>query len=116
MFSTQLNRIFALVRLRRRIHDVCLVGCVGDINAGKTTMVRKLRGLEPLAEGQCATMATRFVSVFPLPMHTPEGLQEVSRAPLLVDTPGMFDQNEKLADCALKFLGECSVMNGQQPC
>lgn len=53
-----------------------------------------------------------------MPLHSPEGLKESPRAPLLVNTPGMFDQQEALADCALKFLGKffslqlivCSLM------
>lgn len=106
VFSTHLNRIFALVRVRRCVHDVCLVGCVGDINAGKTTMVRALRGLPPVPDAHRTENATTCVSVFPMPVHTSEGLKESSTAPQLVDTPGMFDQQAALADCALLFLGK----------
>lgn len=105
MFATSLNRICAVVQLRNSIRDICLVGCVGEENAGKTTMVRALLGLDAITDGYLTKNATICPVVSPLRIHTSSGLRAVQDSPMLVDTPGMFDARQELGDCAIKHLG-----------
>ena len=105
VLATDLNRICAVVQLRTSIIDVCFVGCIGEENAGKTTMVRALLGLDAVLDGHLTQNATACPAVSCLPIQTSSGLRAVRDSPMLVVTPGMFDVNQKLADCAIKHLG-----------
>ena len=44
-----------------------------------------------------------------MPMRTAKGLAELPASPMLVDTPGMFDTDNVLADTAVRYLGECRL-------
>ncbi len=107
MLSVHLNQIWAMSQLRKQVQYSCLVGCVGDINAGKTTLVRALLGLPPEEKGHLTENATRHVTAIAMPMRTAKGLAELPASPMLVDTPGMFDTDSVLADTAVRYLGEC---------
>jgi len=109
MLSVHLNQIWAMSQLRKQVQYSCLVGCVGDINAGKTTLVRALLGLPPEEKGHLTENATRHVTAIAMPMRTAKGLAELPASPMLVDTPGMFDTDSVLADTAVRYLGECRL-------
>ena len=106
VLSMHLNQICAMAQLRRKVAHNCLLGCVGEINAGKTSLVRALLGLPQEAKGHKAENATRCVDASPMPVLSPNGLRVTPASPLLVDTPGMFDADETLADCAVRYLGK----------
>lgn len=100
--------------LRQSLQQCCLVGFVGDINAGKTSLVRSLLGIPLLADGHLSKNATQWVDAYPLPVPTAQGSRVVPESPLLVDTPGMFDQDSTLADYSVRYLGtvvQLSVIN-----
>ena len=101
----QLNQIAAMADLRKQLKQSCLVGCVGDENAGKTTLIRLLIGLPPEKDGHLAKNATANLVNMPMPVQTADGLQVLPRSPMLLDTPGMFDARKELADCALRNQG-----------
>ena len=105
VLSVHLNRIRALHNLRDMIRDCCLVGFIGEINSGKTTMTRLLQGLEPEEEGQAAENATRCIAGDRLKLRTGAGLEATAQSPIIIDTPGMFDQDRKLNDAA-RYHGE----------
>lgn len=107
VLSTQLNQICAMAQLRNRVNQSCLLGCVGGINAGKTSLVRALLGLPQELDGHRRERATRCAAASPMPVPGSQGLQIIQASPLLVDTPGMFDADSTLADCAVRYLGEC---------
>lgn len=107
VLSTQLNQICAMAQLRNRVNQSCLLGCVGGINAGKTSLVRALLGLPQELDGHRREKATRCAAASPMPVPGSQGLQIIQASPLLVDTPGMFDADSTLADCAVRYLGEC---------
>ena len=94
-----------MAQVRELLRQNCLIGCVGDMDAGKTTLVRSLRGLAPEPEGHRPENRTASAVAWPLPLYTPDGLQTPWGAPLLLDTPGMFDDQASLAECALKHQG-----------
>lgn len=96
-----------MAQLRNRVSQSCLLGCVGEINAGKTSLVRALLGLPQQPNGHKPENATQCAAVFPMPVPGSEGLQVIQASPLLVDTPGMFDEDSTLADCAVRYLGNC---------
>ena len=73
--------------------------------AGKTTLYRLLLGLEPIANGQTASNATRYIAGEQLKLCTGSGLQATSQSPIIIDTPGMFDPDKTLADAA-RFRGK----------
>ncbi|KAL3162262.1 hypothetical protein ABBQ32_009959 [Trebouxia sp. C0010 RCD-2024] len=100
VLSVHLNRIRALHNLRYMIRDCCLVGFIGEINSGKTTMTRLLQGLEPEEEGQAAENATRCIAGDRLKLRTGAGLEATPQSPIIIDTPGMFDPDRKLNDAA----------------
>ena len=100
VLSVHLNRIRSLHTLRNMIRDCCLVGFVGEINSGKTTMTRLLQGLEPEEEGQTAQNATRCIAGDQLKLCTAAGLEATAQSPIIIDTPGMFDPEKKLNDAA----------------
>ena len=100
-----LQQICAMAHLRQQVQHSCLVGCVGDVNAGKTTLIRCLLGLPPEVGAHRTENATRCVAATPMPLQTSEGLKALAASPLLVDTPGMFDSDSLLADCAVRYLG-----------
>lgn len=105
MVTTHLNRICAAARLRDSLRDICFVGCVGEENAGKTSLIRILHGLEPIPDGYKPGKATLHPSVSPLPIRTLSGLTIDPDSPKLVDTPGMFDVRQRLAECAMQHVG-----------
>ncbi|KAL0053582.1 hypothetical protein WJX82_007877 [Trebouxia sp. C0006] len=109
MLSVHLNQIWAMSQLRKQVQYSCLVGCVGDINAGKTTLVRALLGLPPEEKGHLTENATRHVTAIAMPMRTAKGLAELPASPMLVDTPGMFDTDSVLADTAVRYLGAMAL-------
>ena len=109
MLSVHLNQIWAMSQLRKQVQYSCLVGCLGDINAGKTTLVRALLGLPPEEKGHLTESATCHVTAIAMPMRTAKGLAELPASPMLVDTPGMFDTDNVLADTAVRYLGECRL-------
>jgi GTPase Era involved in 16S rRNA processing len=109
VLSTQLNQICALAQLRNRVSHSCLLGCVGEINAGKTSLVRALLGLPQEPTGHRLENATRCAAASAMPVPGPEGLKIIPASPLLVDTPGMFDADSNLADCAVRYLGNCLI-------
>lgn len=100
VLSVHLNRIRVLHSLRDMIRDCCLVGFIGEINSGKTTMTRLLQGLEPEEEGQAAENATRCIAGDRLKLRTAAGLEATPQSPIIIDTPGMFDPDRKLNDAA----------------
>lgn len=91
VLSIQLNQICAMNQLRNRVSQSCLLGCVGEINAGKTSLVRALLSLPQEPDGHKPENATRCAAASPMPVPGSEGLQTTQASPLLVDTPGMFD-------------------------
>ncbi len=105
-FTVHLNRICASHRLRKSIRDLCLVGCMGEENAGKTTLIRKLLGLPVIEGAHRREKSTGFPDVSAMPIHVSGLFKAWPDSPLLVDTPGMFDQRQELADCAMQYLGE----------
>ena len=109
VLSVHLNRIRSLHTLRNMIRDCCLVGFVGEINSGKTTMTRLLQGLEPEEEGQAAQNATRCIAGDQLKLRTAAGLEATAQSPIIIDTPGMFDPDKKLNDAA-RYQGESSFL------
>lgn len=111
-----LNQICALAQLRRKVTQNCLLGCVGEINAGKTSLVRALLGLPQEKKGHKTENATRHVEACPMPMLGPNGLKVTPASPLLVDTPGMFDADKALADCAVRYLGKPPQKSNLMPC
>lgn len=107
VLSIQLNQICAMNQLRNRVSRSCLLGCVGEINAGKTSLVRAQLSLPQEPDGHKPENATRCAAASPMPVPGSEGLQTTQASPLLVDTPGMFDADSTLADCAVRYLGNC---------
>ena len=106
VLSAHVNRICAMANLRHSLHGCCLVGVVGDINAGKTCLVRSLLGMPLVENGHRVEHATQWVGAHPLPLPTAEGARVTAESPLLVDTPGMFDQDKTLAEYSLQYLGK----------
>ena len=104
-----------MVNVRNSVRDVCLVGCLGEEIAGKTTLIRTLLGLDIIPNAYENDKATEFVAGTPMPVHTAHGLRAVRDSPGLVDTPGMFDANQERGDCAIKHMGEwsqtCLILN-----
>lgn len=94
-----------MANLRQSLRQCCLVAFVGDINAGKTSLVRSLLGLPLVAGGHLPENATQWVDAYPLPVPTPFGSRVMPESPLLVDTPGMFDQSTTLAEYSVRYLG-----------
>jgi len=68
--------------------------------------VRSLLGLPPEEGAHRTENATRCVAASPMSSCTPHGLKALPSSPLLVDTPGMFDADSTLADCAVRYLGK----------
>ena len=93
--------------LRNMIRDCCLVGFVGEINSGKSTMTRLLQGLEPEEEGQAAQNATQCIAGDQLKLRTATGFVATAQSPIIIDTPGMFDLDQKLNDAA-RYQGKTS--------
>ena len=108
VFNVHLNRVCAVHKVRLSTQDICLVGCVGQENAGKTTLVRKLLGLNVIPDAHQLANATTCPWALSMPIHTGEGLRSFKDSPLLLDTPGMFDQRKEIADCAIQHLGKSS--------
>lgn len=94
-----------MAQLRNRVSQSCLLGCIGEINAGKTSLVKALLGLPQDPHGYKLENTTRYAEALPMPVPGSEGLQIIQASPLLVDTPGMFDIDSTLADCAVRYLG-----------
>ena len=57
-------------------------------------------------KGHRTENATRNVTAVPMPVCTAEGMKAVPSSPLLVDTPGIFDADLALAECAIRHLGK----------
>lgn len=91
--------------LRKSGQRSCLVGCLGEINAGKTTLMQGLMGKAPNLEGYQRRHATTYVAAQRMHLHTSTGLKEDPAAPILVDTPGFFDTDEQLREAALQQAG-----------
>ena len=100
VLSVHLNCITSLHTLRNMIRDCCLVGFVAEINSGKSTMTRLLQGLEPEEEGQAAQNATQCIAGDQLKLRTATGFVATAQSPIIIDTPGMFDPDQKLNDAA----------------
>ncbi|DBA78184.1 TPA: hypothetical protein ACH3X2_008147 [Trebouxia sp. C0005] len=109
ILSVHLNRICAMSALRTISQRCCLVGCLGEVNAGKTTLMRALMGLPPELDGHKRENATTHIAARRMHMHTATGLMEHPAAPVLVDTPGFFDTDKTLKDVALKQSGTMAV-------
>lgn len=77
--------------------------------SGKTSLVRALLGLPQEPTGHRLENATRCAAASAMPVPGPEGLKIIPASPLLVDTPGMFDADSNLADCAVRYLGNCLI-------
>lgn len=106
VLSLQLHQICAMAGLRQQVQHSCLVGCVGDVNAGKTTMIRALLGLDPEPDAHLTEHATRAVQGTAMPLQQGTDVAyAMPESPVLIDTPGMFDSDSSLADCAVRYLG-----------
>ena len=106
MLSLQLNQIAAMADVRKQLKQSCLVGCVGEVNAGKTTLIRSLMGLPAERDGHLLENATLNVVTMPMPVMTVSGLRVVLGSPMLLDTPGMFDaMGAQFSECALRHQG-----------
>ena len=105
-FIVNLNRICAVHQLRQSVRDVCLVGCIGEENAGKTTLIRKLLGQDVIPDAHLLRKATICPQALYMPIHTGGFLRSFKDSPLLLDTPGMFDQRKTLAHRAVQHLGK----------
>lgn len=113
VLSVHLNRICAMAALRKSSQSCCLVGCLGEVNAGKTTLMRGLMGLAPEPEGFERRNATRHIAAQRMHLHTSTGLRPDPAAPVLVDTPGFFDTDETLRDVALQQSGQLCCQQHQ---
>lgn len=106
VLAVDLNRICAMSALRKTSQRCCLVGCLGEINAGKTTLMQGLMGVPPNPEGFRPENATTLIAAQRMHIHTSTGLQDHPASPVLVDTPGFFDTDKTLAKMALKHSGQ----------
>ncbi len=76
-----------MAHLRQQVQHSCLVGCVGEVNAGKTTLIRVLLGLDPEPEAHRTENATSWVAAASMPPYSSAGgAATTPGSPVLIDT------------------------------
>ena len=108
-----------MAALRTQLKQNCLVGCVGDENAGKTTLIRFLMGLPAEKDAHLKDKATANVVAHPMPVNTSAGWQGLPASPVVLDAPGLVDARQTLAECALRHQGkheQSQIPSRQQLC
>ena len=108
LLGAHLNRICAMSDLRTASGQSCLIGVLGEGNAGKTTLVDRLTGREPNLNGFEPENTTTYVAANIMQLHTSDGLQALPASPRLLDTPGLFDRDPELQGVVQEYSGECA--------